>query len=801
MASKKNKRRKKHRRRARHDATHFHFQEDHDHPTPVAAIEAKHAELAKRLSARDDRFSQLLSKVVRDEHSGSELISRSGLSAEEHTELESLREAAHAGFQRELVDMTSALRGLLAQGDPLYILSVIQASNLLAVRGGYYEPTHSGLESKVELVAGLLLTQRPPAEAMETSDQAMQAIHDKLDRLLDLLLLRNLSAPRGDDVVVAELRFMGALHWMTVRGSSYAHHGRELARALYRPFDKWCLQRHGFTIDDVLRIGAEVDALWTDRINSLFGDARAFAEKMEAKARDPVSRDELTAEERARLDSPEAIAALRARAAIEVFKHGVREATTFTAQDLIGPELLEDRVGAVLGELSLSAGSLSASDYTGLFDESPLVEHPFFEFDGRFKLVVPGMLLRDTVALLEDRFMSGVPSFSKARAKTLDALAVDYLTGLLPDSDGFTNLFYGEHELDGLVIFEPRAFVVEGKGTPLSIPAQRGDVVRLRRDLERAVEDAWVQGERAKQYLLREQDAIFHDAAGNEILRVPAGTVDEVVIVNPTLHQLADHAPQLPRLRKLGLFAAGEFPWSVSINDLRVISETCENPAVFLHYLIWRGRLPLGEQVTVMDELDLWGSYLLCERFGSLADEGHYIVGNASTDFDAYYAGVVGDGPKKPRPGKFLEEPVKSFVDEVARERPPGWLDAAGACLDLSIPELAFVCGNAGRAGKEAASTGEPVVMEVGRVRLVGLPRGAILADVVAETERDEGDATFHIYVQGSKARRDQIAWAKRVKPIRFELSAYEKAVQDRWAASASGATATEVSPRSRTDT
>jgi hypothetical protein len=460
-----------------------------------------------------------------------------------------------------------------------------------------------------------------------------------------------------------------------------------------------------------------------------------------------------------------------------VFKRGVREATTFTAQDLVRPDLPKERVDALLQELSLSAGSLDESDYSGLFDKNPLVEQPFLEFDGRFMLPVPGMLERDTVALLEHRFMTGVPSFPKARATTLDALAVDYIKAALPGSKGFTNLFYGEYELDGLVLFEQAAFVVEGKGTRLSVPSQRGDVVRLRRDIGRAVEEAWTQGSRARDYLLSGEEAVFKDRGGKEVLRVGPGTVSEVFVVNPTLHELAGHASQLPRLRALGMFRDGEFPWSVFINDLRVISETSGNAAVFMHYLVWRDRLPLGERVSVVDELDLWGSYLLGERFGSLADGGHYIVGNSSTDFDAYYAGVVGNGPKKPKPGKFLEEPVKSFVERMARERPVGWLNAAGACLDLSIPELAWVCGNARRASKEANAGGDPVVMEVGRVRLVGVPEGALLSVVMAMTEPIAGDATFHVYVLDSRARRGEIAWAKSVKPIDFELSAYEKSV------------------------
>ncbi len=736
----------------------------------------KNTQLAEALAARGDRFSQLMSKLVRDEYVGDQLHSRSGLSDEEHAELRSLSNGAHASFCQEMVEATSRLRALLSQGDPLYTLSIIRASNMVTGWGTYYEPTHHGLESKVELVAGLLLTQPPPAETEPVSAKTMQSIHDELDRLLELSLLRNLTAPRNENIVVAELKLMSTVNWMTTRGTSYAHHGTDLATALYRPFERWCLERYGFTIDDMLNIGETAQALLTGRMNALLDEARAFAERVQTHASSPAAREKLTAEESAKLAAPETLVSLTQRAAIYVYEHGVRDAMSFTLDDLIDAGLPQDRVDAVLKELSLSAGSLGPDAYGGLFDESPLVEHPFLEFDGRFVLVVPGMVLRDAVVLLEDRFMRGVSTFSKARAKTLDRLALGYLKALLPDSKGFTNLHYDGTELDGLVIFENTAFVVEGKGSALSIQAQRGDVVRLGRDLGRAVEDAWTQGARARDYLLRDEAAVFVDEGGSEVLRIPAGTIAEVFIVNPTLHELAGHASQLPRLRSLGLFPAGEFPWSVFINDLRVISETADNAAVFLHYLTWRARLPLGERVTVMDELDLWGSYLLCERFGSLAGEGHHIVGNSITDFDAYYAGVVGDGPKRPKPRKFLEEPITGFVERMARERPPGWRDAAGVCLDLSLPELAFVVREARRMWKRANASKAPDITDCGRVRLIGVPRGHHLAEVIAATEQLESETTFHIYVRGSKAKRGEIAWAKCVKPITFELSDFEEA-------------------------
>src|ERR1700741_2073176 len=107
-----------------------------------------HKRLAEAFAARGDRFSQLMSKLVSDEYVGDKLFSRSGLSEDEHAELSSFGDGAHASFCQEMVESTLSLRGLLSQGDPLYTLSIIRASNMLRGWGTYYEPTHDGLESK-----------------------------------------------------------------------------------------------------------------------------------------------------------------------------------------------------------------------------------------------------------------------------------------------------------------------------------------------------------------------------------------------------------------------------------------------------------------------------------------------------------------------------------------------------------------------------------------------------------------------------------------------------------------------------
>jgi hypothetical protein len=748
-----------------------------ERPTPVQAIGLQHAKLARVLAARDDRFSRLLSGLLQDERPGSYRLTTSSMVETDRAELESLAPEAHTAARIEMEEATEHLRGLLALGDPLYITTIVQMSNLLAGRNTYYEPTHKGRENKVELVAGLLATQPVTKKLERPTDAEMQTIHDEIDHILVATLLFNLSMPRGDDHDTATLRFAGAMHWMGVRGNSYGHHGRDLAQALYGPHDEWLLARYGFTIGDVLGCGAVVQSLTSERVNDLMEKARQFSDDVLRHVRSESGKERLPAEAKELFSTEDGRLQIRGRAFIEVFQQGVRHAVTFSVDELCSASgaLRRDRVEAALKELSIPVGALESSAYTGLFDKSPLIARPFLEFNGRYLLAIPGMVLRDAVALLEDRVMTGKTSFSTARAKTLDGLAVKYLRDLLPSSVTYTNLSYEGTELDGLVLFEDIAFVVEGKGTALSVQAHRGDVKRLQRDIGKAVEDAWRQGARAREFILREGDSVFRDENGTEVT-IAAGSVSEVIIVNPTVHELGGHAPQLARLRALGLFPGGEFPWSIYINDLRVIAETCENAAVFLHYLVWRNRLPLGERITVFDEIDLWGCYLQCERFGMLAETGQAVVANSSTDFDAYYDGLVGHGPKREPPRKFLREPVKGFVERMASVRPPGWREAAGACLDLSIPEIAFVRGKAKDVARHANVKRLPACLELGRVALVGMPPMSDVATLLNEFPPYDGDAALLFYCREATASRVEIVWAKYAKPVTFELSEFEKA-------------------------
>jgi hypothetical protein len=736
---------------------------EREHPAPIVGIEAAHDRMSDSLSRRDDRFSQLLSRAARDERRGAVLMTTSGLTRDEHEELAHLTPAAHKEFGVELATTIARLRELLAAGDPFHILAIVQDLNLFVPWGEYYEPTHEGLETRLELVAGLLATQ-PNGSADRPTPEVVQAILDEIDHALLVNTLFNLTMRPRRDSELASLRFSSAMRWMSIRGSSFAGHGEDLARELYEGQDPWLTKNLGFTIGEVIRVGQAVSELHTQRRNAL-GEAGADAADAETAGWEALSQ----------LERREAMGRA-VMAVIATHEQGIRDSVTVTADLICGHDEALDigHVQAILDELSVTVGSLDAASYGGLFDANPLRDRPFLEYQGQYMLALPGALSRDVDVLLESRLLAGSRKFSRQRAKTLDRLAVGYLGRLLPGAETYANLHYEGTELDGLVLFDRTGLVVEGKGSGISVQGQRGDPARLLRDIQSAVEDAWRQGARAREYLLSAHDAVFTDEHGTEVLRIPPSRVREVIIVNPTLHELAGFAQQLPRLRALGLFEAGEYPWSVFINDLRVIAETCENAAVFLHYLVWRNRLPLGDRITVSDEIDLWGSYLFGERFTGLQQGGRMIIGNASTDFDAYYDGLAGRGPEREAPKKFLPESVRAFVSRHAATRPPGWREATGVCLDLSIPELALVDVKLGELATEAAMTG-PVSLVAGRVLLLGLPPRTNASEALMLYDPGEGDPTFAVACRLGSAAEPEIAWAQYRKPFTFNLSDFEE--------------------------
>ncbi len=85
---------------------------------------------------------------------------------------------------------------------------------------------------------------------------------------------------------------------------------------------------------------------------------------------------------------------------------------------------------------------------------------------------------------------------------------------------------------------------------------------------------------------------------GRELV-IKKAEVRRTFFLTVSLRLLASVATYLAWMNRLRLFAAGEYPWSVSLADLQTVVEFTEGPDVFLHYIERRLATQLEQTETV----------------------------------------------------------------------------------------------------------------------------------------------------------------------------------------------------------
>jgi hypothetical protein len=741
---------------------------ERERPTVVQAMAENTRSAKERMRARGDRFTELLSKTVEVAEDETYLAQRSGLTPDEHAELLRLAPQFADRYEKELSDRSKSFRDKLLCIEPLPVLGTFMMNNIFGVAGEYFEPLATGRESKVEYVAGCLASvdSSSCSDVVEPSRDLILELTEDVDEIFELAHLANLARGMSSDAKDAEtdLRFRSRAHRLLVRGASYAQHGVDLARDVFGALPAPAIEKLGFPIETVIELETQVTDLVQNRVNTfIHGLQDRLIDVMDSAGPTP---------------SAEQLAEVR-----DILEERPTEALTFEVGALDGDAALLQRA---LETLSVPLGEGVAPDYQSPWDTSPLTQRPFVRKGNVFMLPVPGILAREMSTVLEPHVKPHLKKFKDWKAKRLDEIAVSHLQRMLPGSRSWTNLFYwleeeGKRkrvELDGLVLYQGIAFLLEGKANPLAPPSLRGDVRRLRNEIKETVEEAFHQALRARRYLMT-GEVTFEDEHGNVITEIDGAELDRIYIVNPTLHELGDQAVQLGRFHELGLFKDGTLPFSVFVNDLRVISEIVEIPMEFIHYLEWRARLPLGTKVDVSDELDLFGAYLVRQQMDRMIPTfGHVQVGNQSTDFDDYYMGQV-PRKKRPRMLTFMRE-MREFLERISRERPEGWMDAIGTCLELSIAEMGILSGTLRR--MPAAPTSEMLIGVHTEDPLGDSNGGGVsLAIVVIGTGIDEAEVRGYgpsdlpevqrtVFVKRSSRGRPMIIWATTNREIEVVL-------------------------------
>jgi hypothetical protein len=597
------------------------------------------------------------------------------------------------------------IEDLVSRVDPIELLS--QLTLLFQTYREDETPDHelaARWQVRIEWLSWLVFTRRlsAPEHPQVIGANVLEPLDELLGEYVDTatMVIGEPVVGLSDDQ--DELRRMIQLEAAHVRGEGFPHQLAQMATELYQPHDEWCLANLGFTIQDALAIIDEITSLYSSKIHSFHEAAekvriRVLADPTVALELDlPAGLQELLPSELPTAEPEE----LATSIASMWLCSKAPSMVGFTEDELnqqVGQKISAPRVKAFLEFASIRGDRVEGEP--NLLELAPLAARPLVRQGQRFYLFVPSLLHQALFYGFHGRLFADEkyrPRYDETRARWLEQSAVDVLKGMLPNAEAGWGLAYGPKkkrlELDGLIRYDNKLLLIECKWKNPTLLARSGDVVAALKDVDKAILQPLAQAKRARDYILgRDTTEFIESETGRRMVvrRSEVGDVFLVTLVGTGAWALI--AANLIRLAPLGLFSDGEYPWAVSLSDLRVVGECLGQPSELFDYLRRRYAIQREEKFGLHDEWDLLGAYLAgaldiddprfaeadmlrLDGFDGAIQEYHYSLSNPM---------LTANKPRRPLPGN-----IRDLLLTVEQAQQPKKTDAI--CVVLSWPNDGF---------------------------------------------------------------------------------------------------------------
>ena len=260
-------------------------------------------------------------------------------------------------------------------------------------------------------------------------------------------------------------------------------------------------------------------------------------------------------------------------------------------------------------------------------------------------------------------------------------------------------------EGDGLLIIDDVALILEAKAGALADASRTGDAKRLSSDLRKIVTAAADQAERMRVRIEQDRGLRLGDGTWLDL-----DYVREVHSIAVSLDDLSGIATVTSELVLTGILTTAHLPWTVSLHDLRIITELVERPAELLLYLRRRTEPDVTRRFHAIDELDFFlefyatGLYVEPDpdrvraelpQFGepSVASKRRFksqrltFLTSRTDQLDAWYLYELGFRQTPAPKPRFNPDPqLATLVDALAAWRSDGWLRVGTTLFDASGP-------------------------------------------------------------------------------------------------------------------
>jgi hypothetical protein len=519
-----------------------------------------------------------------------------------------------------LHDLCAELEKQIESTDAVRLFIAVVANTCFGPAGSISEITHGDVPAKIETLAYYAY----PHFGISTGEITPWTINQCIDTLDKLVMMRmivpKLKTNNGKEDALERIITIVRQHAEIVRGSAFPEQTSEEIKSVQGQFEKW--------FKNIVKIGPErVQAiLWSiiktqeKQINSIMPLIREKARKAGEEWQTIKHKKDRNPEENMILDT------FKSRQAASVFEYMSRinelaeEFIPVAFEDIIGLETLPSQEEC---EALIQLIGMNPEKRKTMSDIIEMRRRPLFVLpDGRVILVDISNALDnlwssyEKIAKTDTHFYHG--TYQKKRSKWLQTKIVDYMSRLFPASQIFQNLTYpnpdkGDDaiaELDVAISWGPFLILLEAKAAQFRLEGQLGDIARLRTDIKANVEDAFEQASRAARYINQTEHPEFIEPSTGRHLTIQKNKVYRTYLLTVSQHHLEGLATRLSMFEDIGLFTDKEYPLSISIADLDVVTNFCDGADVFLHYIEKRLAIQKENLNILADELVFFGAYL-----------------------------------------------------------------------------------------------------------------------------------------------------------------------------------------------
>ena len=596
----------------------------------------------------------------------------------------------------KMEEIQHEIESLITEIDPVELLShVFLRSQFFLERK---PELNQDLEEKpiMHFLAGLCLKKGRQSDRHPNNqeiEKIIKLIEEYFDYYLQNLVFQSTKKDQVSkfDYLILSARLQKIIS--QINPSIYPFQLKDLLKNVFGRFDDYFIKKLGFSATDALNFGQKIIKRYERLLNKRLDEAREVMQRAKRELKMPIKGSQLREILRKKKVTEEEFIE---NYFIFLMFTLTQEIFVFAVDEFCKDEEIKEveRFKNYLKALSCKFGEVN-KDFNSPLDENAIIMKPIINIDkNRYFSPIPQDLICSLPLIFESfleedkRRQTRIwQKFQNQKSQYTEYKIYEYFSRLFPKQSIFRNLRYNykgeEFEVDVLISYDDKIFVIEAKAGVFSEPAKRGAIKRLRTDLKKLVVEAYQQGRRARDYIKFSKPAVFKDRSGKEVFRVEDEQYKTFFIINVTLEPLMSFTTSLKWLQSLDLFEKNEYPWSVYLFDLDLITSHIPSPTIFIHYLEKRLSAQEENVFLAFDELTLFGWYMENGNFYiPIMDEGEKpdlvsLDGSWVTVFDDHY--LFGKDP----PELKIEPELVKIIKILEEVRPLGYSNIASALLDF----------------------------------------------------------------------------------------------------------------------